>query len=175
VDQLDQLLTIAEISVALAGFAGVVATFQFRQNNRVTRGQAISLSMIVNISLVGAFFAALPIGLINAGLDEPRVWSVSSLLMGINQFLFAAYLYRNSALGSLGPLVRKLYVLFFIISTGIGISLLMNGLGLIFNKVFAPIFFTFLFNFALVGFTFSRLLMYPLWKSVRENIRSHEQ
>ena len=49
-EQIDQLLTIAEISFALAGFAGVIATFQFRQQERVTRGQAISLSMIVNIS-----------------------------------------------------------------------------------------------------------------------------
>jgi len=168
-DHVDQLLTIAEISVALAGFAGIVATFQFRQSDRVTHGQAISLSMIVNISLVGAFFAAFPIGLINSGVEEALVWSISSFLMGLNQFTFAAYLYRNSALSSLKALVRNLYVLFYVVSTLIGLSLFMNAFGLIFNQVFAPVYFTFLFNFALVGFTFSRLLMYPLWKSVREN------
>jgi hypothetical protein len=34
-NEIEQLLTIAEVSVALAGFAGIVATFQFRQQVNV--------------------------------------------------------------------------------------------------------------------------------------------
>ena len=168
-DQIDQLLTIAEISVALAGFAGVIATFQFRQNDRVKHGHAISLSMIVNISLVGAFFAALPIGLLNFGIDESQVWSISSFLFGINQIIFIIYIYRNMTLDLLDTPIRILFASFFIIGTLIAIANFLNSLGIGFSRVYGPIFLTFLFNFALVGFIFSRLLMYPIWKSVREN------
>jgi hypothetical protein len=35
-EAVDSLLTVAEISVALAGFAGIIATFQLRQIEHVS-------------------------------------------------------------------------------------------------------------------------------------------
>ena len=111
--EVDQLLTIAEVSVALAGFAGIVATFQFKQQVRINQGHVLALSMIVNISLVGAFFAVLPLIFLNYGMAENKVWALCSGLMGANISMFMIFIWRTQHIGSLPALVKLVYLLFF--------------------------------------------------------------
>ena len=60
-DPYDLLMVGIEVSVAFAGFAGVVATFQFRDRTTVRRGDIVGLTMIVDFGLVCAFFSTLPL------------------------------------------------------------------------------------------------------------------
>ena len=164
-EQLDQLQTIAEISVALAGFAGIIATFRA---GKVSRGRVLALSMIVNISLFAAFFAVLPIGLANLGLAEKQVWSITSFLLGIAQLVFVYFISSNSNFKSLKVGLRLLYIGMLAIAVILGFANFLNAFGLVFRQDFTAIFMTVVFNLGVVCFNFSRLLLYPLWKAVRE-------
>lgn len=165
-NEIDQLLTMAEVSVALAGFAGIVATFQFRQQNKVYRGHVVALSMIVNISLVGGFFAVLPLIFLNYDMPEQDVWALCSALMGVNIFGFIVYLWKRARLNSLPPTTRVIIIGFFLTALGVAIANVMNAAGFIFHRQFGTYFISFVFCLSLVGYNFSRLLMFPLWKLI---------
>jgi hypothetical protein len=74
------LLVGIEVSVAFAGFAGIVATFQNRNDARIGRGQLVGLTMIVIFSLVGAFFCSFPLFLSVLEVREATIWSINSAL-----------------------------------------------------------------------------------------------
>lgn len=167
VTPIDQLLTIAEISIALAGFAGIIATFQFRKPDGITSGHVVSLAMIVNISLVGAFFSVLPIGLMNFGVSEKEAWAVSSALMGVNILAFVEYLRRHTAFPALKKPDRVFFVSLFVLALILAATQFMNAAGIVFDQEFGPFFVAFVFCFALVCYNFSRLLLRPLWRLVR--------
>ena len=60
-DPSDLLLVGIEVSVAFAGFAGVIATFQFSDPTKINRGNIMGLTMIVDFGLVCAFSSTLPL------------------------------------------------------------------------------------------------------------------
>ncbi len=165
-EEIDQLLTIAEISVALAGFAGIIATFQLRNKDDVSRGRVVALTMIVNISLLGALFSMLPIGLFNFGMSPDRIWIVTSFLLGINQFAYLVVLLRRVPFRKVNTGLRFLFISLFTIGGLIGIANFLNSFQIIFDGGFGTMFTAFVFNLGLVCFMFSRLLLYPLWRSV---------
>jgi hypothetical protein len=166
-NEVDQLLTIAEVSVALAGFAGIVATFQFRQQVKVNQGHVLALSLIVNISLVGAFFAVLPLVFLNYGMPELKVWTLCSGLMGVNISMFMIFIWRTQRVNSLPRVVKLVYLLFFGAAFAVVLANFMNAGGLIVDHQFGTYFISFVYCFFLVGYNFSRLLMLPLWKQIR--------
>jgi len=47
----DVLILGAKLSIALAGVAGIITTFQFRDGVKMSRPDAMSLTMIVSYSL----------------------------------------------------------------------------------------------------------------------------
>lgn len=167
-DTSSQLLTFAEISIALAGFAGIVATFQSRQQGGISHGRVLDLWIIVNVSLAGAFASVLPLVLLNFGVQEPKVWSICSSLMGINQLAFSYFLFRKTRLNLFKLSIRVLYLFLFFISLITAIANFLNASGLVFDRELGPYFVTIIFNFWIVGMSFSRLLMRPLWKSIQE-------
>ena len=173
-DPNDQLLTFAEISIALAGFAGIVATFQSRQQGGITPGRVLDLWMIVNISLAGAFASALPLVMQNFGMQEPNVWAVCSGLMAVNQSVFTYFLFRRTRLRYVAFFTRLLYLFLYLVSLGFILINILNAAGLVFTREFGPYFVTIIFNFVIVGMSFSRLLMRPLWKTIQEEKRTHE-
>ena len=77
-DVTDQLLTIIEVAVALAGFAGIVGSFQFKAGANLSRGDVLGLYLMIHLSLTTAICAALPIILYNFGISETTVWSICS-------------------------------------------------------------------------------------------------
>jgi hypothetical protein len=171
----DQLLTITEISIALAGFAGIIATFQFRQLDRLSSGHVVSLAMIVNISLVGAFFSVMPIALFNFGLSEHTTWAVSSALLGINILAFFEYVRRNAVLTMLKKSDQMFFRVLFTLALMLAVSQFMNAAGVVFHQEFGPFFVAFIFCFFLVCYNFSRLLLRPLWRIVRDQASLAEE
>lgn len=163
-EQIDQLLTIAEISVALAGFAGIIFAFQRGRSRAVSRGQVLLLSMVVNISLMAAFFSVLPVGLFNIGMAESNVWATTSLLLGLNQTAFLAFIVRNRRMGSLPIRVRVANVTLLFLGAIIGIADILNAFHFVFADGFAMIFITIVFCLGVVCVQFSRLLLLPIWR-----------
>lgn len=163
-NSVDQLLAIAEIALTLAGFAGIIATFQFKNNQTISGGRVLSLSLIVHISLVGTFFAVLPIALMNFGMPEKSIWAACSALMALNIATFIIYIWRNTDTNHLGPVVRLFYSAAFLGAILMVTLNLMNCASIVVDRDYAVYFVNFLFCLFLVGFYFSRLLLYPLWK-----------
>jgi hypothetical protein len=164
----DQLLTFAEISVALAGFAGIIATFQFREQRRLTRGRVLDLSMIVNISLLSAFFSVFPLALLVFGFEEKTVWAICSGIAGAIWISVLIFVVQNMSTQSVSSRLQLFFAFIILYSLATAVILFMNALGIIFDQHFAPYFSSFILAFFLVCFNFSRLLMHPLWKALRK-------
>lgn len=80
-EEADLLRTIAQISIAFAGFAGVVAAFgTFRLAPEVT---AFRVRMMVKIALATLLFSLLPFLPVEFGLSESDGWRVSAPLFAL--------------------------------------------------------------------------------------------
>ena len=91
----DLLLVGAEVSVAFAGFAGIIATFQFREAKQVKRGDVVGLTMIVQMSLNCALLSALPLLLSTFKLEATTIWTICSLYGGTYTAYSMQSVHRN--------------------------------------------------------------------------------
>ncbi len=74
----DTLLTIAELAVALAGFASLVSVLG-RRSEKISLAQDRSrLQMMLEMGLRNAAFAVIPIPFLEAGLWDPMIWRLLS-------------------------------------------------------------------------------------------------
>lgn len=79
-DAFDTLLTLAEVSIGLAGFAGIVVVFG-RGPGALPPADSLRLAALVGASLGTLFFSLTPIALNALGLSEPELWQWSSAIM----------------------------------------------------------------------------------------------
>ncbi len=77
---IDLLLTVAEVSVALAGFASVVSIFGQRIANVDPRISYHRLRIMVELSLTATAFSLLPVMLAATELSASATWRLSSLM-----------------------------------------------------------------------------------------------
>lgn len=74
------LLTLAQIGLALAGFAGLISVF--RKSGRDWIPQEVAgMKLIFEHTFAEVFFALLPFPLFYIFESEPRAWKLSSLLL----------------------------------------------------------------------------------------------
>ncbi len=88
-DARDELLTIAEIAIALAGFAGVVAVFIQRDGGQHPADRIRFLG-VFSIAFLAVLLAFWPVALTHAGLESTRLWRIASLGMAAMWFLNVA-------------------------------------------------------------------------------------
>jgi hypothetical protein len=74
----DTLLTIAELAVALAGFASLVSVIGGRVNDAPRISASLRLRAMLEIALRNAAFALLPLPFLQFAPSDPSVWRVSS-------------------------------------------------------------------------------------------------
>ncbi len=74
----DTLLTIAEIAVALAGFASLVSVIGGRQNDTSRVIASLRLRTMLELAFRNAFFALLPLPFLQFAPYDPIVWRISS-------------------------------------------------------------------------------------------------
>ncbi len=164
----DLLLVGIEVSVAFAGFAGIIATFQFRDEARINRGHIVGLSLIVHISLVLALASALPLLLSIFGVEDAALWAICSGLAAIWTSYTQYSVHRNMR----GAVKRKFTRLFINMLQGVFalmvLSLILNMLDLVFHREPGPYIAAIATGLGLVGIMFTRLLVRPLWKIVHE-------
>jgi len=167
-EMVEHLITVAEISVALAGFAGIIATFQLGQIEHVSRGRVLALWMVVNISLRMAFISGFPLVLLGFGVDGGVVWAICSALLVIGAITGTPFIIRNMNLQRESYATRVLFSAIMAVGALLVVINILNVIGVIFHSEFGPFFALIMYQLALVGWNFSRLLMRPLWKMVEE-------
>ena len=93
----DQLQTIAQVAIGLAGFASVATALrkQERMDSLVVL-QRLTVLLVLSISVV--FLSFLPVVLSGIGLDDARVWRISAAVFAA----FAIFL-----LTPISPIVRN--------------------------------------------------------------------
>ncbi len=164
----DLLLVGVEVSVAFAGFAGIIATFQFRDEAKINRGHIVGLSLIVHISLVLALASALPLLLSIFRVEDAALWATCSGLAAIWSLYTQYSVHRNMR----GAVRRKSTRLFVNLLQGVFVlvvvSLILNMLDLAFHREPGPYIAAIVIGLGLVGIMFTRLLVRPLWKVVHE-------
>lgn len=80
IEHSEVLLTLTEVSVAFAGFSGVVAVFGRPKIGDWSIGDRYRFLALVETSLAAAFLSLLPIGLTVVQLSPEFVWRAGSIL-----------------------------------------------------------------------------------------------
>jgi hypothetical protein len=91
VEHRDTLLTIAELAVALAGFASLVSVIGGRQNDTSRIVASLRLRGMLEVAFRNAAFALLPLPFLQLAPSDPMVWRISSglyIVMTVGHFLF---------------------------------------------------------------------------------------
>jgi len=79
----DSLQTLAEVSVALAGFGSLLVVLRRDPNKSWAEGEALDLFVVVGGNLLVLFFSLLPLPMFYFGLSEAAVWRPSSMAFGL--------------------------------------------------------------------------------------------
>lgn len=92
---------IAEVGVALAGFASLVAVFRRRREDVWGPRALAGLRFMIELSLCAALFAILPFSLVALGLGDDGTWLVSALgLAGAYGVLLVLNVLRSRAISA---------------------------------------------------------------------------
>ncbi len=168
-DALDQLLLIVEVAVALAGFAGIVGSFQTRSDATSSRGDVLGLELMITISLVTAVCAILPIALFNFGVGETTIWSICSSV-AVVAYVVAIFNIRRKFRKVLisSRVSRILFEVFFAAHYLTVLANLVNVLDVGLHREYAPYFVALVVPNCLCAYMFVRLVLRPLRRSIRE-------
>ena len=166
-DHVSILIVVIEAAVGLAGFAGIVVAFQYRDSRLIRRREVLGLSFLVQNSLLSAVFATIPLLLESFNLPQQTVWKWSSILV-IGNYLIMAYIWlrrlKKADVGS--KTQRLLYYSLFIPNLLIAGILFMNVFGVVFNQEFGPYLLALAYPLGAAGLIFAQLILRPLWISV---------
>jgi hypothetical protein len=92
--QLDTLHTIAEVGIAITGFAGIVAAVRSRTEASVPRSASDPLSLLIGTSLGTVFFCFVPEWLHAAVGSPDPVWRVSLGIFGVYRLAYIGLLFN---------------------------------------------------------------------------------
>ena len=168
-NQSDQLLLVVEVAVALAGFAGVVGSFQYRSGAKIPRGDVLGLELMIVLSLMTAVCAILPVALFNFGVGETTIWSISSSVAVV---AYAVYIFnikrKFRKLLVSGRVSRILFEFFFVAAYLTALANFVNVLDVGLHREYAPYFVSLVVPNCLSAYMFVRLVLRPLRRAIRE-------
>lgn len=156
IPQADTLHTIAEVGIAITGFAGIVAAVDRRSGGAKSTVHD-PLSNLLGTSLGVVFFAFVPEWVAAAGAASDAVWQISNGLHGVFRICYVAVIFHSARRASPGERSGLM------LSIGAGLG----GLQLIAAMGALPAYHYFLYLTALLwGLSvalrnFSRLLLRP--------------
>ena len=157
----DALLTLAEFSIALAGFTGVVVVFGSRPGGWHPMDR-YRVSIILWCSIGPAFLSLLPIGFGMFGLQGSALWRLCSLLFvlwGVGAAR-AAFLYFRQLDADSRSLQSDF--MFWFNRSGIALALVvqaLNSLGIWFGPGPGPYFLGLVFILFIASYVFARMVL----------------
>ena len=131
------LYTLAEVSVTLAGFSGVVVAFRLRGIQGWSPTELRVLWLLIGDSFLILLFSLLPIPLALANWSQDALWGFCNALLGlwfvvVDLLVFRAER-RDRAAGQLitVPIISPILYALMVAALGIGIALLLSAWDLI--------------------------------------------
>ncbi len=132
----DSLQTIAEISIGLAGFSGLVVALR-KGSGPLDDVQKYRLRILFSLSFGAMFLSLLPDTLMNFGVPDERVWIDSSAAIFAYSLLFIAWwIVSSRRIARIAPEIFN-WMAFSMMTTGHTIVLLLQlavVLGLLENR-----------------------------------------
>ena len=158
----DQLLTLAEVGAAFAGFTAIAGVLASNTKDRL--GSQVSFWLMIEFSFLMILFALAPFIFFNFGLAGSTVWMICSLLMAVffplhiaiaGKYVIAAI--ERGELSKYGPrILLPLFVIVFIIQV-------MNAFEVGFERTYAA-YFLGLILFLILAFVNFVILLLEIWK-----------
>jgi hypothetical protein len=174
-DVTELLMVGIEVSVAFAGFAGIVATFQMRGEQDVSRGAIAGLGLIVQYSLLSALLCVFPLILLTFGMTEQATWGFSSVVMALFVMYASISHYSKVRNAVKRPLTLLMMRLLHGINVPVVIFLFLNSIGIVFDREAGPYIATIAWALSMVAYMFAELLLKPLWKKLhKQETKTHE-
>lgn len=164
---LDILILAVEASIAFAGFAGIVATFQFSGEKQMRRTDAIGLTVILQFSLLTSLVAAIAIALHSFNVKETTLWTICSVLAAIAQSWGIYTVHKNLTTADRTKRLRTLTTILQFPSLVLVLIHLLNISDVFFHREAGPLIASIVYALSIAGFMFSRLLLRPIWRNVR--------
>ena len=127
----EALSALAEVSVAFAGFSGIVAAFRRHNPGEWSPLDRFRFRFMVEFSLATLALSLVPFFLSELGLPESRVWSLSSLILGGGALLYLirSVVRLHPLLLAREPVSRGLASVSVAVGIGITVSAFMNAAG----------------------------------------------
>jgi hypothetical protein len=157
------LLTIAEISIGFAGFAGIVALFGRRAAGEWSTVDRLRFNSLVGAALASLFAALLPLAFYYVASDQLSPWRLSSALFGACLLLGCRNGIRRTLEAKASEDSEANILGGWILSGLLGlvsVPLFLNALGIVFQGNGAPYLFALFLTLSIAGFFFSRLLRF---------------
>jgi hypothetical protein len=127
----ESLAVLAEVSVAFAGFSGIVTAFRRRSPGEWNDLDRFRFRFMVEFSLATLALSLLPFFLSELGFSESRLWRASSLILGGGALFYLTRsmlgLHRLLAAGE--PVSRGLALLSVSVGIGVAASAFANAAG----------------------------------------------
>ena len=168
-NQSDQLLLVVEVAVALAGFAGIVGSFQNKSGAKLSHGDVLGLELMIVLSLITAVCAILPVALFNFGVGQTTIWSICSSVSVVAYVVVIFSIktkFRRLFVSS--RISRILFQFFFVIAYLTGLANFVNALDVGLHREYAPYFVALVVPNCVSAHMFVRLVLRPLRRAVRE-------
>ena len=157
-----------EASIALAGFAGIIATYQTSEGRTLRRGSVAAVTVITRCSLLVGLACAMTLLLQTFGVEGPTLWVISSVVGAVMMASVAFSIARSMKGATYKKYSRLLYLMLQGLGVLVVVSLFLNAAGLVFDREPGPFIAGAVYGLSLAGIMFSRLLLIPLWQIVRD-------
>ena len=157
-----------EAAIALAGFAGVIATYQTGEGKRLGRGPVAAVTVITRCSFLVGLACAMALLLQSFGVTGSALWSISSAVGAVMMVGVAISIARSVRGATSRRSSRILYLALQSLGGVIVIALILNAVGIVFDREPGPFIAGAVYGLSLAGVMFSRLLLMPMWQIVRE-------
>jgi hypothetical protein len=155
------LLTIAEVSIGFAGFAGIVALFGRRAGGTWSTADRLRFNSLVRHALLSLFAAFLPLAIHYVDPDHGSPWRPASIVFGVVFLLLFWTGYRRipEIRGDSEANIRGAWVLVAAFAL-LALGLFLNAIGVVFHGDAGPYLVALFFTLALTGLFFARLLRF---------------
>ena len=171
----ESLWTVAEFSLVIIGFSGIVAVMGRRATDGWT-SEDLSRMAIMLISGFRTMFASIfPIVLINFEVAEKTVWPLSSGIIGTLYLILTIVLLRVARNVARDKKHSSYFQNIVVTLSFVAISInLLNAAGIVFHQSFGAYFLTVIIGFAVTCAYFVRLIQTELLSEIWEKA-GHEQ
>jgi hypothetical protein len=157
------LLSLAEVSVALTGFAGVVVFLGRRAAGDWTEADQVRFASMVEFGLIALLFSLLPLPLWEVLGTPTATWGAASgiaaVALGVGLTAGFRRTARVRASGDLEASVRGAYVA-LALTAALIVALILNSIGVLLERVFLPYLLAILLCLYHAGHLFLRLLRF---------------